>query len=132
MKAVYYHYSLWEDFHAGMYEEQKDGRSDRVQLAVKLLTSPKELYVQMSRVTKEWKIACEHWFTVNKSHRAFLGQSACCIWKGVHEDETREAWGLITEEQRITANKVADKVYSEWERSYLKNKSGYQYSIFDN
>lgn len=121
MKAVYHPYTEWEDFQNHMYDEEKEGRTERVKQAIELLTDTKMLYKQMRKVTKEWKIACEHWFTVNQSHRAFLGQTACCIYKGIHEDETREAWGLITEIQRYEANRVADRVYKAWERDYLKD-----------
>ena len=133
MKQKYYHYTMWEDFQNGMYDEIKEGRPERVKLAVYLLTSLDLLYEQMQRVTKEWTCATEQNFT-NQSinHQAFLGQTACSIWKGVKEDETREAWGRLTNEQRYKANKVADRVYLEWFHEYEKqNEPYYQISLFD-
>jgi hypothetical protein len=32
----------------------------------------------------------------------------------VHEDETRQAWGMLTDDQRKQANRIADMVYREW------------------
>lgn len=129
MKQVFYHYTQWEDFKNGMYDEQKEGRTQRVQLAVRLLSNPKELYKNMKRVTNEWKYATEQVLTdMSINHQAFLGQAACNIWKGIKEDETREAWGLLTNEQRRKANAVADRVDDEWRRNYTEH---YQPSLFE-
>lgn len=132
MKQVFYHYTKWEDFQNGMYDEEKEGRQDRVQMAVAILSNTKLLYECMKRVTVEWKFATEQNLTnpiIN--HQAFLGQAACNIHAGIKEDETREAWGYLTELERKKANMVADIVDAEWKRKYMKGKEGYQYSIFD-
>lgn len=132
MKQVYYHYTEWEDFQHGMYDEVKEGRQSRVQKAVELLSNPDLLYVQMTRVTHEWTRCTEQTFTnASINHQAFLGQTACNIWAGIKEDETREAWGLLTNDQRHKANAVADRVFAEWVREYTKGKAGYQFSLFD-
>lgn len=133
MIQKYYHYTVWEDFQNGMYDEVKEGRNERVKQAVELLSNTDLLYEQMTRVTKEWKFATEQNLT-NKSinHQAFLGQTACNIWKGIKEDETREAWGLLTCEQRYKANKIADKVFDEWSANYERETEGhYQLSFSD-
>ena len=120
MKRVYHHYTKWEDFQSGMYDEVKEGREERVQKAVKLLTSDILCYWYMRRVTLEWKHACEQTFTNRHNHRSFLGQCACALYAGVHEDETRKAWGLLTEQQRYRANEIADIVYEKWRAEYEK------------
>lgn len=133
MKQKYYHYTMWEDFQNGMYDEIKDGRPDRVKKAVQILSNLELLYQQMTRVTKEWKYATEQNFTNNSiNHQAFLGQTACNIYAGIKEDETREAWGRLTNDQRYKANKVADRVYMEWRKRYEReNGQFYQISLFD-
>ena len=132
MKQVWYHYTLWEDFQNGMYNEQKEGRKERVQMAIYLLQSPTMLYVYMKRVTEEWKHATEQTLTnPSINHQAWLGQCACNLFGGVKEDETREAWGHLTNMERYEANKVADKVDEEWVRQYTKCHDSYQLSIFD-
>lgn len=132
MKQVWHHYTLWEDYKNGMYDEEKEGRNERVKQAVFLLTNKELLYQNMKKVTKEWKYATEQNLTnMSMNHQAFLGQAACNIWGGIKEDETREAWGLLTNKQRYEANKIADIVDYEWRREYLKNKPNYQISIFD-
>lgn len=125
MKQAFHHYTKWEDYQNRMYDEIKEGRPERVNEAVKLLTDLPELYKQMSKVTKEWTIATEQNLTnANINYQAFLGQTACNIWKGIHEDETREAWGRLTCMQRYEANKVADRVYNEWRERYEQEHGG--------
>ena len=129
MKQVFYHYTQWEDYQNGMYNEQKEGRAHRVKLAVCLLSDPVELYKNMKRVTEEWKHATEQVLTdMSVNHQAFLGQAACNIWSGIKEDETREAWGMLTNEQRNKANAIADMVDEEWRRKYTNL---YQPSLFE-
>lgn len=133
MKQKFYHYTMWEDFQNRMYDEVKEGRQDRVKQAVYLLSNTSLLYEQMTRVTQEWKYATEQNLTnASINHQAFLGQTACNIWQGIKEDETREAWGILTCEQRYRANKVADRVFEEWKAQYeRKYESSYQMSLSD-
>ena len=133
MKQKFYPYTMWEDFQHGMYDEVKEGRAERVRFAYELLSFPEELYSYMQRVSREWKYACEQTFTnPSINHQAFLGQSACNLYAGCKEDETREAWGLLTNEQRYEANKVADRVYNEWKYKYEReNESSYQLSLWE-
>lgn len=129
MKQIFHHYTEWEDFQHGMYNEDKQGRKKRVYQAQHLLSDPVALYKQMKRVTVEWVKATEQAFTnPNINHQAFLGQCACCIWKGIHEDETREAWGYLDDETRAKANNVADRVFNEW---IEERENPYSASLFD-
>jgi hypothetical protein len=119
MKQVFHPYQQWEGFKSGMYEPCKLGRADRVMTAKQLLTNPEALKREMTRVTIEWPIETEHVLTdASISHRAWLGQSACNIYADVKEDETREAWGYLTEKQRREANRVADAVDDLWCKRY--------------
>lgn len=128
MKPIYHHYTKWEDFQNGMYDEEKEGRKDRVQKAIEILSSAKLCREAMQMVTSHWRHACEQNLSNDiYGHRAFLGQSACCIYAGVHEDETRQAWGLLTDEQRKQANRIADIVYREWIEAHEQNQ---QMSLF--
>lgn len=131
MKQIFYPYTVWEDYKNGMYNEDKNNRNERVTLAVNLLSNPPKLYQAMKRVTTEWTYATEQVLTdPNMNHQAFLGQAACNIGEGVKEDETREAWGRLTNEQRYKANKIADRVELEWQREQNATDN-YQLSIFE-
>ena len=122
MKPIYYHYEMWEDYQHGMYNENKEGREERVLKAIELLTDLDLLYEYMKKVSVEWKHAVEQQLTNARANpQSFLGQTACCLYAGVHEDETREAWGRLTPEQRYNANAIADRVAKEWREEYEKN-----------
>lgn len=132
MKQKFYPYTMWEDFQHGMYDEVKEGRKERVQKAVYLLSEPELLFKYMTRVANEWKYATEQTFT-NQSinHQAFLGQTACNLYAGIKEDETREAWGLLSNDQRYEANKVADRVHDAWIKKYERQEGDYQMTFDD-
>lgn len=132
MKQKYYHYTMWEDFQHGMYDEVKEGRPERVKKAVGLLSNPALLFQYMTRVANEWKFATEQTFTSpNINHQAFLGQAACNLYDGIKEDETREAWGLLTNSQRYMANQIADAVYDNWVAEYERENGNYQMEFTD-
>lgn len=131
MQRIFHHYSLWEDYHAGMYDESKDGRAERVQKAAEILGTPDICRKAMEKVVAEWSYATEYNFSNAEINRkAWLGQAACSCYAGIHEDETREAWGIMTEAQRIEANRIAAEIIKRWlnERERAENP---QISMFD-
>ena len=116
MERIFHHYEKWEDYQCGMYDELKDGRECRVELAKNLLANAPLCEKFMREVVKRWKCACEQVFTnTNVNRRAWLGQAACCLYAGVKENETREAWWQLTEDERNLANEIADKVINDYE-----------------
>lgn len=116
MERIFHHFSKWEDYHAGMYDESKDGRAERVRKAADILGTSGICREAMEKVIAEWKIATEYNLSNAEINRkAWLGQAACCCYAGIHEDETREAWGLMTEEQRIEANRIAACIIKRWQ-----------------
>lgn len=122
IEQKYHHYEEWESYQCGMYDELKDGRDCRIELAQKLLGNPTVCEKFMREVVKRWKVSCEQVFTnLSINRRAWLGQAACCLYAGVKEDETRAAWWKLTEEERITANSIADKVISDYENERLQS-----------
>lgn len=131
MQRIFHHYSLWEDFHAGMYDESKDGRTERVLKAAEILGIPDICREAMEKVVTEWKISTEYNFSNAEINRkAWLGQAACCCYAGIHEDETREAWGIMTEAQRIEANRIAADIIKKWLREREREEEP-QISFFD-
>ena len=115
MERIFHHYNKWEDYHAGMYDESKDGRAERVIKAAEILGTPDTCRKAMEKVVAEWKKATEYNLSNAEINRkAWLGQAACCCWAGIHEDETREAWGIMTEAQRIEANAIAASIIRGW------------------
>lgn len=115
MERIFHHFNLWEDYHAGMYAESKEGRAERVKKAAYILGTPKICREAMEKVVSEWEKATEYNLSNSEINRkAWLGQAACCCYAGVHEDETREAWGIMTELQRVEANAIASEIIKKW------------------
>lgn len=130
MTRIWHHFDLWEDYHHGMYDEDREGRRERVLRAAEILGDPILCERAMRMVVADWRYASE--FNLSNAEinrRAWLGQAACSIYGGVHEDETREAWGLLTNEQRVQANNIATVVIKEWLREHDEDARR-QYSFF--
>ena len=126
---VFTHYEEWEDWAHGLYATVPvEARGELVADAAKLLASPSALGAAMREVVEEWPISS----MVNLSdrgsnRRAWLGQAAACYARGVPEDLTREAWGILTPSQRTAANAAADSVIAYWDSGGL----GCQRSIWN-
>ena len=128
-ERIYHHFNLWEDYHNGMYCEDSKNRKHRVKAAADILGECSICKIAMQLVIDKWIYACEHNLSNPEiNRRAWLGQAACSIYANVHEDETREAWGTLTNEQRQMANEIATKIIKKW---LIDNDKNGQMSIFD-
>lgn len=122
MKADWRPYTEWEDWQAGMYRDSSAGdRESLVAAAAGLLADQNRLASAMRGVTVEWRFAAEANLHEPPNNRAWLGQAACCYAAGVPEELTRAAWGLLTDDQRHAANRVADRVIEEWKYRTRRN-----------
>lgn len=128
IKQIFHPYWLWEDYQHGMYEQPSrvridtgDSEEERLEKVIECLGNETICETYMRRVINEWKYACENHLTnpaLNKI--AWLGQSACCLYAGITEAETRKGWALLTDEQREKANNIAEQVYYDWRYEYGK------------
>ena len=50
MHRIYHHYEKWEDYQNRMYDEIKDGRKERVLLAIECLGNKEKCYNAMKMV----------------------------------------------------------------------------------
>ncbi|NBZ96442.1 MAG: hypothetical protein EBR40_08470 [Proteobacteria bacterium] len=122
MKVDLRPYTEWEDWRAGMYRDVP--REDEKRLttaAASLLCDPNRLAAAMRDVTSEWKIASETNLHEPPNNRAWLGQAACAFAEKVPEHLTRAAWGMITDAERLQANRIADRVIDEWKYRTRRN-----------
>lgn len=126
MKRIYHPHTKWEEVKAGMWSDVED-RKGMLQKAIDF-TGDHALYGSyMMRVIREWPISCENALTdplLNK--KAWVGHAACAMAIGCPEDITRQAWGLLNDEQRFLANKEADRAIREWWYDYQKDRSVHQ------
>ena len=127
MKRIFHQYQEMEDFKNGMYRENKNDRNERVKRACEILGDKETCRKAMETVVSKWKNATEYNLSNDKiNKKAWLGQACCSIYANVHEDETREGWGLLTDNQREQANKIANEIITNWVRRHQG-----QISLFD-
>ena len=130
IEQVFYRYELWEDFQSGMYRQRNDILA--IQKAMDCLSDATICETYMKKVVSEWKIATQQVLTNPESNgRAWLGQCACFMYGGCHDEETRKAWVLLTPQIQKQANDIADKVILEWMKEYSKQCPNYQMTLFD-
>ncbi len=115
-------YHLWEDYLNGMFED--DITLERVEIAKSILGEPDKCREAMKRVLAEWKYAPETNLLSDvkfrfSGNRAWLGAACCNIQAGCTVSEVRNAWWLLTDEQRNTANGIADELISEYKSRYF-------------
>lgn len=135
----FYRYELWEDYQSGMYNSPsvstiKTGVStdERIAKAIKCLSDAAICREYMEKVVAEWKIATAEVLTNPESNgRAWLGQCACFMYGGCHDEETRKAWVMLPPSAQKRANKIADEVIKKWLTEYAKSCPRYQMRIDD-
>lgn len=105
-----------------MWDAPKD-KMKQLEDAIRF-TSNHALYGQyMMRVVLEWKYSCENALTDNYlSHKAWVGHAAAAMAIGVPESVTREAWGHLTHEQQLLANKEAERAIQTWKYNRIKDR----------
>ncbi len=116
MNRVFYHHALLEEYPAGMWRILNgDTRQEAVTKSIALLRDHEALERAMEQVLDQWPFSCEHNLSSENSNRiAWLGQAACCLAHGAGEDCTRGAWAWLTDNERVLANKSAERVLSAW------------------
>lgn len=122
MEQIFKEYIYWEDYINGMYEFfEKNNEQKYVSLATKVLTDNDLFFKTCNEVVKNWPIATSVNLT-NKScnRQAWLGQASCNYKYNVPEICTRIAWGLLTYEQQINANKIASLIITKYEKENRK------------
>lgn len=130
IRQVFFRYELWEDFQSGMYNTRNE--ESAIQKAMECLSNKEICSSCMKKVVTDWEIATAQVLTNPESNgRAWLGQCACYMYAGCHDEETRRAWVRLTEEVRKTANDIADRVIYDWLKEYAKRCPDYQMTLFD-
>ena len=119
---VYHPFNLWEEVKFNMWGKVDD-KSAYLSKAIDF-TGDWDLYGSwMLKVITDWPISCENSLTdTSMNRRAWIGHAAVAYAIQCPEDIVRLAWGKLTDEQRILANRKADEAIELWERMYIKDK----------
>jgi hypothetical protein len=120
-KRVYRHYLEWEEVRYNMWGTVPD-RKVFLEYAIQF-TGDHHLYGSyMQLVVQQWPVSCENALTDESlSKKAWLGHAACALAFCCPEDIVRLAWGKLTDEQQLLANKEAARAIQIWEDRYAKN-----------
>lgn len=117
MKQIHKPYWQWEDYLNGMYETVCNDEIDQQSKVIELLSNCELFYLVGLEMISKWVVSSEVNLTNNRiNRRAWIGQASCSYKFGVIEIQTKIAWGLLQENQRIEANNVAEKLIKMYEK----------------
>jgi len=121
LKRIWLPIDTWEEIRFNMWGDVSNRRI-ALQRAI-IFTGNYRLYGRyMQRVVFEWPNSCKNALTdYNLNRKAWIGHAACALALRCPEDITRQAWGLLTDEQRTLANKQADRAIRAWEMRYRQS-----------
>lgn len=121
MERIYHPVSKWEEMTHNMWGSVSD-KSAALEQAIKFTGDHKLYGSYMDRVVVEWKYSCENALTDKSiNRRAWLGHAACALAIQLPENIIREAWGHLSEKQRVLANNEAARAIAYWE-SHRQNQ----------
>lgn len=123
-KRVYHPWDKWEEISHNMW-----GEADKsIMPEVISFTADHALYGKyMMQIVEQWPISCENALTDYRLNRkAWVGHAACALAHRWPQHIVREAWGKLTDEQRILANKEASRAIQHWEYNYAESKGLHQ------
>lgn len=121
IKRTYHPHWKWEENNYNMWGSvNSSDREAHLQRAIEFTGDYKLYGSWMLKVTEQWKYSCEHNLSdLSQNRRAWIGHAACALAFQCPEDIVRGAWGHLTEQQQILANREADRAIKIWEKKYL-------------
>lgn len=122
MRRVYHPVSKWEEVAHNMWGDVPNKR-EALERSIEFTGDHKRYGMFMMRVIREWPFSCENALTdKNLNQKAWVGHAACALALGIPEDIVRKAWGMLSYEQRLLANREADRAIAEWRKSYRADR----------
>ena len=129
MNRIFHTWDKWECYPAGFYEDHAPNgvqKSDAESAYAEFLRDTPRFAAALERVLSEWPNSCENALTdYSINRKAWVGHAAVALAHGIPEDITRLAWGKLTDEQRLLANKEAERAIQHWEYHYQKSNGLY-------
>ncbi len=129
MKQQYIPWDQWEDYKNGMWRKLiREDEPEFLRLAIEFTGDWVRYGEAMGEVMAAWPRTMLNSLT-NKSinRRAFLGHCAVSFKINCPEYITRQAWALLTNEQRFYADEIAEKHIKSYEINFAaKNRNLYK------
>lgn len=111
---VYIPYWMWEDWINGMWRKVEN-EGELLLQAVEFTGDHIRYGNAMKEVIIAWPNTMLNSLTnASINRRAFLGHCAVCYKIGIPEYIVRQAWKLLTNDQRVLADEVAQETINEW------------------
>ncbi len=118
---VYRRYQEWEEVAFNMWGEVAD-KQQAVSRAIVFTGDDDKYGHYMMRVVYEWPVSCENALTdLSINRKAWIGHAAVALALNIPENITRIAWGSLSYEQQLLANKKASRAISVWEHNYRES-----------
>src|ERR1017187_4124550 len=106
----------WEDYLAGLYEN-RPVREEMVKSSVSLLSDSEQFYEVALEMLEEWPTSAnQNLVNAATGHQAWVGQASCKYAHGATAEETRLAWGRMSNTAQDQANGAADAAIEGWLR----------------
>lgn len=120
--SQWFHYSLWEDWHAGLYQPRTPQLSIAESVA-RLLRDRPAFGDAMTEVGKAWPVATIHNLSnETRNHRPWLGRSSACFRYAAAITDTNLAWSMLTLREQAQANDEADAYCTAWRSLNLRGQ----------
>lgn len=121
MQRVWVPIDQWEEIRFNMWGEVSN-RHRFLEKAI-IFTGNHRLYGKyMLRVTYEWPRSCLNALTdLSLNRKAWIGHAATALALRCPEDITRQAWGVLSDGQRLLANEQASRAIQSWEMRYQQS-----------
>ena len=119
IKQYYARYDQMEDYQNGMYGDlQESINKHLIGMAADILSNDELFYSIAKEMIKEWPLASKVQLTnKEQNRRSWIGQATCCFHCGISNNLTSVAWFSLTDEERDSANKIAERIIYEFEES---------------
>lgn len=120
ISQIFHHYEKWEDWKAGLFDSVCERFDEKLNLSKEVLQDEDKFLFIARDMVSEWKYSAEQNLSDKSMNRqAWIGQASCCFNHKAPEFVTIQAWWMLSDEERIKANKIADIVILEWEQKYI-------------
>jgi hypothetical protein len=119
--SQWFHYSLWEDWHAGLYRNSIADQVVAEKVAALLIDS--DFAAAMGDVGDHWPIATAHNLSNEyRNHRPWLGRSAGCFRYSAAISDVNLAWSMLSGGEQNAANDQADDYCAGWRSLNLRGQ----------
>ena len=106
-------YWEWEEVRFNMWGDVKN-KKEWLKYAIRFTGNHKLYGKWMIKVVDQMPKACMHNLSRRGDKRSWIGHAAVALAIQCPEYIVREAWGLLTDEQRIKANEQATAAIKYW------------------